>query len=188
MEEHVKHVLEGKAAEVSNYLTSISFSCQHRLIDYGINFTLRQAENSHILTLSYSPKKNRWTPFSMSEWIKDVVIPLILPLLGEAQQPISKQKASTILNEQKVSSAEIYFAEARECLHVLEPFAEENIDFSVIFDFAQRGVQLTLHDPRFIDLDRQALSRVLEQQQQTDFIAVKEYLHQCLTVCGVTEN
>jgi hypothetical protein len=65
MEEFVKHVLEEKAVEVSNYLDSIGFSHQYRFIEYGINFTLWQAENQHILTLSYSPKKNRWKPYSI---------------------------------------------------------------------------------------------------------------------------
>jgi hypothetical protein len=113
---------------------------------------------------------------------------LILPLLGETQPQISKQKASMTSNKQKIFSAEKYFEEAREYMHILEPFAEENIDFSVIFDFAQRGVRLTLNDPRLINLDRQPLFHMLEQSQQTDFIAAKEYLRQCLMVCGITEN
>ena len=188
MEEYVKHILEKKAAEVSEYLTSKGFSFSYGLIDYGINFKLQYGGSIHTLTLWYKASKRRWTAQSPNEWVKDVVIPLIQPFLGGTPPSISKQKANIGSNEQQVSSAEVYFAEARECLRMLEPFARENIDFSVICDFAQRGVQLALNDPRCPPLDRQALEKVLVQPHQSDFQAAKEYLQKCLTLCKTTES
>ena len=188
MEEYVKHILEEKATEVSICLDSAGFFHRYRLVDYGINFTLWQGGNRHTLTLSYSSNKKCWKPRSANEWVNDVVIPSIQPLLGGKQPQISQQQAKTTSNGPKTFSAEIYFADARKHLHMLVPFARDNIDFSVICDFAQRGVRLTLNDPRLTFLDRQALEIMLEQPHQIDFNAAKEYLHQCLMVCGVTGN
>lgn len=188
MEEHVKLILEEKASEVSEYFDSIGFSHTYRLINYGINFSLQHIGNIHTLTISYSARKRHWTPYSVSEWVNDTIIPLVSPLLETSLVPSRGPETSSPSIKQERFSTDNYFTEALACLNVLEPFAEDNIDFSVIYDFAQRGIQLALNDPRFTHLDSQALKKVLEQPHQTDFNAAKEYLHQCLMLCKTTEN
>ncbi len=190
MEEHVKEKLEEKTIEVSRYLKSVGYLHTYRLIGYGINFSLLNAGSEHTLTLSYSPKKKRWTPYSVNEWVIDVVIPLVQPLLGGTAASAKKQETNTITpeNMHEAFSPKKHFVEALACLNVLTPFQEENIDFSIICDFAQRGIRLVLSDHKCVHLDRSSLLEVLGQPSQSDYYDAKEYLNQCLTVCCVTEN
>ncbi len=190
MEEDVKKKLEEKAIEVSNYLNSIDILHTYRLIEYGINFTLRQGWKEHILSISYSPSKKRWKPYAVDDWVKDAIIPAIQHLCGNMTLPTKKLTANTNTSGNMYGAfpGEVHFAEARACLSVLEPFAEENIDFSIICEFAQRGIRLVLNDPRCTHLDRTSLLETLEHSLQSDFSAAKEYLSQCLILCGVTES
>src|SRR3954454_19799878 len=162
MEEHAEKNLEEKAIEVCKQLTSMSILHTYRLVDYGINFTLQYNGKKHILTLSYSPNKNRWTPHSGSDWVKSTVIPIVQSLLNGEATSTKQRKANATAHTHGAFSGEVYFAEALECLSILEPFAEEYIDFSIICDFAQRGVQLMLKEPRCAYLDRISLLELLE--------------------------
>jgi len=185
MEDNVKKLIEEKATEVSQILHSAGYMHIYRLIDYGINFMLQYEGGNQTLTLSYSPKKRRWTPHSGNEWIKDVVIPLIQPLFDRTQSTTPEQVVSPISIEHPSNIGVHHFAEARECLRLLEPFANDNIDFSIICDFARRGIHLILEDPNYAKLDRTMLQGLLSQPSQSDFYAVKEYLSQCLTRCNL---
>jgi hypothetical protein len=188
MEEFVKKILEEKALEVSNYLDSVNVAHTYKLKEYGINFFLHREWVKHNLSLSYSPNKRRWTPYSTDDWVKKVIIPLVQPLL-EGGIPLTRKQVAVATNKVAATfSARVHFAEAYACFSILEPFAEENIDFSVIYDFAQRGVRLVLSDPRCVHLDRSSLLEVLEDPPKSDFLAAKEYLSQCLMLCGVIEN
>src|SRR5947209_801633 len=122
MEEHVKEKLEEKAIEVSHYLNSVGYLHTYRLIGYGINFSLLYAGNEHTLTISYSPKKRRWTQYSVNEWVEDAVIPLLQPLLGGTATPAKKQETNTITPGyvRKAFSPKVHFVEALACLSVLE--------------------------------------------------------------------
>ena len=188
MEEQVEKSLEEKAIEVSKQLTSMSILHTYRLVDYGINFTLQYDGKKQVLTLSYSPNKNRWTPHSGNDWVKSAVIPVVQSLLSEETTSTWQRTANTTAYRQGVFSGEVYFVEALECLSVLKPFAEEYIDFSVICDFAQRGVRLVLNDPRCTRVDRASLVEILEKPLLSDFYDAKEYLLRCLMLCGLTEN
>ncbi|SRR6266487_6487650 len=188
MEGYIKEKLEEKAIVVSNYLHSVDILHTYRLLQYSINFSLHQGWKEHILSLSYSPNKGQWKLYSVDEWVKRVIIPLVQPLLGKVPHVTNKQEVKSTKNVRGVFSRAVHFAEALTCLGILEPFAEEYIDFSVICDFAQRGVQLVLNDPRCAHLDRTPLLKILEQPPQSNFCAAKEYLFQCLTICGVTES
>jgi len=188
MEERVEKNLEEKAIEVSKQLTSMSILHTYRLVDYGINFTLQYHGKKQVLTLSYSPNKNRWTPHSGNDWVKSAVIPVMQSLLSKDITSTKQQKANTTAYTHDVFPGEVYFAEALECLNILKPFAEEYIDFSVICDFAQRGVRLVLNDPRCTYVDRASLTEMLEQPLPSDFYDAKEYLFRCLMLCRLIEN
>lgn len=188
MEEHIEKSLEEKAIEVSKYLDSMNFLNTYRLVDYSINFTLQYNGKKQTLSLSYSPNKKRWTAYSSSGWIKNAIIPSVQPMLSEKVSSIGQKETSLAEYKYGVFSGEVYFAEAFACLDILEPFAEEYIDFSVICDFTQQGVRLVLNDPRCAYLDRTPLLEMLEQPLLIGFHAAKEYLYRCLTLCGVTKN
>jgi len=187
---YVKEKLEEKAIEVSHYLNLVGYLHTYRLIGYGINFSLLFVGREHTLTLSYSAKKKRWTPNAVNEWVVDVVIPLLQPLLSGTATSANRQetKAITPGDVHNAFSPKIHFVEALACLSILDPFREENIDFSIICDFAQRGIRLILHDHRCAHLDQLLLREVLGQPSQSDFYTAKEYLKRCLTACGVIEN
>ena len=186
MEEYVKGKLEEKAIEVSHYFNSVGYLHTYRLIEYGINFLLLNAGSEHTLTLSYSPKKKRSTAYSVNEWVEDAVIPLLQPLLGGKATSAKKQETNTTSGYvHKAFSPKIHFVEALACLSILAPFQDENIDFSIICDFAQRGIRLVLNDPRCAHLDQLSLQEVLGQPSRSDFYNAKEYLFQCLTRCNI---
>lgn len=188
MEERVAKNLEDKAIEVSKQLTSMNILNSYKLIDYGINFTLQYDGMKQVLTLSYSPNKNCWTPHSGNDWVKSAVIPVVQSLLSGKTTSTRQQKSNTTACTQRVFSREVYFVEALECLNILKPFAEEYIDFSVICDFAQRSVRLVLNDPRCTHVDRTSLVELLEKPLQSDFYNAKEYLFRCLMLCRLIEN
>lgn len=184
MENDVRETLEKKATEISSYLLSKGYIHTYRLIDYGINFVLRNLRGEHTLTISYSPKKRLWTSRAVNEWVQDVIIPQLQPLLGSAYS-VASERAVAPKRVRETIPTNAYFIDARECLRILEPFAEENIDFSILYDFVRRGIQLMLKDPRQAHLDHSSLRRLLEQPSQSDFYAAKEYLYQCLTQCNI---
>src|SRR5579884_3109816 len=185
MDEAVKKVLEEKATKISQYFQSLGYAHSYQLMDYAINFKLRQGGNQYSLRLDYSPKKQRWKPYSVNEWVQDILIPLIQPFLDGTQIATQKQVTTApIYREQTPTSVERYFQEALECLRLLEPFSQENIDFSILYDFARRGVRLVLKETRNRQLDQLALQALLEKPSKPDFDAAKEYLFQCLTQCN----
>jgi len=106
MEEHVEKNLEEKAIEVCQQLTSMSILHTYRLLDYGINFTLQYNGKKHILTLSYSPNKNRWTTHSGSDWVKSTVIPIVQSLLNREATSTKQRKANA--RQSKWAFAELH--------------------------------------------------------------------------------
>lgn len=185
MEDDVRKLIEEKATEVGHFLHTAGYIHTYRLIEYGVNFSLRYMGGEHTLTLSYSPKRRQWNPYSVNEWTQNVVIPLIQPLLGHSQWRASEPVVSPIRIAAATTIGVDHFAEASRCLQVLEPFANDNIDFSIICDFARRGVQRALNDPTFAYLDRASLQFLLDQPLQSDFIGAKEYFLLCQTQCSI---
>ncbi len=190
MDEYVKNVLEEKAVTISQYLRSAGYVHSYRLIEYGINFTLSYGGNEHILSISYSPKRQRWSSRAVNEWVLDIVLPKIQPLLGETQTTTSHKQADTLpIPTAQKSATRNYFSEALEGLRLLELFAKENIDFSILYDLTRRGVMLVMKDRKLSHLDQQALQTLLDQPSRTDFHAAKEYVFQCLKRCNFpTDN
>lgn len=185
MEDHVRKLIEEKAMEIRRFLDAEGYIHFYRIIDYGVNFILWYAGGEHTLTLFYSPKRRRWTHRSVNEWVQNVVIPQILPLLYETRSVSPKRITLPTEKASIAGGKDHYFAEAREYLKILEPFAGENIDFSIICDYARQGVQSILKDFAHSQLDRASLQRLLEQPSQPDFYKAKEYLLQCLTQCSI---
>lgn len=185
MDEAVKKILEERAVTISQYLRSAGYVHSCRLIEYGINFKLHYGGNEHILSIFYSPKRQRWSSYAVNEWAQDIVLPKIQPLLGETRTTSShKQAVALPVPAAQKDSRDNYFSEALEGLQLLEPFAKENIDFSILYDLARRGVMLVMKDRQLNHLDQQALQVLLDQPSRTDFHAAKEYLFLCLTRCN----
>lgn len=185
MDEAVKKMLEERAVTISQYLRSAGYVHSCGLIDYGINFTLHYGGNKHIMSIFYSPKRQRWSSYSVNEWVQDVVLPKIQPLLGETRTTSSYKQAVVLpIPTAQQGTRDNYFSEALEGLHLLEPFAKENIDFSILYDLTQRGVMLVMKDRQLNHLDQQALQVLLDQPSRTDFHAAKEYLFLCLRRCN----
>ncbi len=182
----MKTVLEEKAIAINQYLRSAGYANSYRLIEYGINFTLDYGGNEHILSIFYSPKRQRWSSHTVNEWVRDVILPKIQPLLVETRTTTSHKQSITLpIPASQKSSTENYFSEALEGLRLLEPFAKENLDFSILYDLAQRGVMLVLKDRKLSHLDQQALQALLDQPSRTDFQAAKEYVVLCLSRCSI---
>lgn len=186
MDESVKTALEEKAIVLSQYLRSAGYVHSYRLIDYGINFTLGYGGNEHLLSISYSPKRQHWSSRALNEWVQDVVLPKIQPLLGETPvAPSHKQVITISMSAVQKSSTANYFSGALEGLRLLEPFARENIDFSILIDLTRHSLMLFMKDRQLSNPDQQALRTLLDQPASTDFDAAKEYVLQCLTRCNL---
>jgi hypothetical protein len=190
MDDSVRKVLEERAITISQYLRSAGYVHSYRLIEYGINFTFGYAGNEHVMSIFYSPKKQRWTSYAVNEQVRDVILPKIQSLLAEIRTTTSHKQAVTLpIPRSQKSSTEDYFSEALENLRLLEPFARENIDFSILYDLTRRGVILIMKDRKLNHLNQQALQTLLDQPIRTDFQSAKEYVFQCLTRCNFpTDN
>lgn len=145
MNVHIQDTLQTKAAEISDHLSSLNLLCSYTLLEYSINFRLIHEGRQVVLTLSYSPKRDRWTPHSNDSWVKDTIIPSIQGLLVQEKAPATLQPMNTIPSS---SHAIVYFTEAIECFRILKPFAEEYIDFSIICEYTKEGIRRVLKDPQ----------------------------------------
>ena len=188
MDEYLQQILMEKAREIRIYLAADGLVGVYHIINYGINLEIRHDGKKHVLMIAYSPKKQQWSARSDSNWVKTAIIPKIGPLLGNERSQVqhSKQVAEQITN---VLLETPFFAEANKCLLRLEPFADENIDCSIIYECTKRGLWLVLNDSQYAHLDRSTLEELLEYPVQPDFFTAKEYLLQCQTLCYIpTEN
>ncbi len=148
-------------------------------------FSWQYEGKRHILALYYNTKQQSWKPVANTEWLKQVVLPLIQPLFE--QQPVKATLPMPGVSADPVQEAALqaYFADALTCLTLLESFANDNIDFSIICQRTRGSVRMILNDPMFTHLNRAALSAALDTPDTADFYQAKEYLSRCLTLCNI---
>lgn len=189
MDETIQKLLREKAREIQNYLMEQKYQCSAKLISYGINFTIYLAGRYATFTLYYKPAKARWTSYTQDEWAQSEILPRIDKLLGQRSATKPNDIASHITepteNTQSSINAVFHFKAALECFNMLEPFAEEYIDFSIICEQAKHSIKQFIADSRFKHLNKPALQAMLTIPPSSDFTAAKEYLSQCLTLCQI---
>jgi hypothetical protein len=186
MESNLQEILHNKALEVEATLTTADYSCQYTLIQNGINFMVFLVGREAKFTLYYKPTKGLWSFYSVDEWAKSEVQPRLTPLLVRPSIGISKPLSALEVEHNRSSPGPaLYFEAALECFHLLQPFAAEYIDFSIIYEQTKIGVKGILADERYTHFNRQALKSALVIPSACDFISAKEYLSQCLTLCKI---
>lgn len=156
--------------------------------DFAVNFIWGHEGRTHTLSLYYNQKHHSWKLVSNTDWLRSVVEPVIQPLFGQKQSRIIPSQAQALVKPDWTEEAprlQEYFAHAFTCLSLLEPFANDNIDFSIICQRTREAVKTVLRDPTLPQLDHQALSEALEMPDSTYFYEAKEYLSQCLTLCNI---
>jgi hypothetical protein len=181
----VQSRLSEAADKISAYLTSLSLKHEVRFYAYMINVQIIQGARQAVLSVAYSPKKNRWTPYSADEWVKESLVPRIEQVIQgkNSSTPPAKQMLPPQRASQSQPSRIEYFANALESLRILDPFNQEYIDFTVIGEQAKQGLRRVLHDPQCTDVDRQLLTTALASSLSSEYSAAKEFLFQCLTLC-----
>ncbi len=156
--------------------------------DFAVNFTWMLEGSTHTLSLYHNQKHQSWKSISNTDWLRNVVEPVIQPLFEQQQSrmiPTQTQAIAKPDRTERTSRLQAYFADAFTCLSLLEPFANDNIDFSIICHRTREAVKMVLTDPIRSQLDHQALSEALEMPDTTHFSEAKEYLIRCLTLCHI---
>ena len=189
-DEAYEQLLQQKANEISDRLAALDFQCTYKVIDYGINFTLYLAGRTAMITLYHSPKKGKWTFRSADEWANTEIKPKIEFWLDRKPATEQGSLAQLTVNTRLVKHVEAsdYFIGVLECFHILQVFAEEYIDFSIICEQAKISITHLLDDTRYTHLDKPALRTILTIPPSSDFITAKEYLSQCLRLCQIPIN
>ena len=153
--------------------------------EYSINFSWQHEGKKHTLALYYNTKQQSWKPVANTAWLKQVIVPVIQPLFGQHSTKATPSLTETSPAPTQEHRVQAYFADALACLSLLTPFANDNIDFSIICQRTRESVQMVLNDPIFSHLNRAALSVALDTPDTSDFHQAKEYLSQCLTLCNI---
>lgn len=183
----MQEILQNKAREIERYLTSSDYHCTYSLIQNGINFMISLVGREARFTLYYKPTKGTWNFYSVDEWTKSEIQPKLNLMLGLQASEVSKHISShePVVHKESHSGPSLYFEAALECFRLLQPFAEEYIDFSIIYEQAKMSIKGILDDPRYAYFNRQALQSILVVPSSYDFTGAKEYLSQCLTLCQI---
>ena len=152
--------------------------------DNSVDLTWQYEGTRHTLSLYYSSKNKRWTPQPKTEWLKQMVSPVIMALFEPQtlSQPSLAIASPTL--PVKGLTLQTYFAEALACVALLEPYAHENVDCSIICRKAKEAVQALLNESVFSNLDYSALKDMLVQPDVTGFSVAKEFLTRCMTLCN----
>lgn len=156
--------------------------------DFAVNFTWRLDGKSHTLSLYYKQKHQSWTLDSNSDWLRNVVEPVIRPLFGQQQSkpvPTQAQMPTKPDRTDQVSNLQAYFVHALTCLSLLEPFANDNIDFSIICQCTREAIEMVLSVSLLSNPDRQLLEEAFATPDTVHFTEAKEYLTRCLTLCHI---
>jgi len=155
---------------------------------YLVNFTWFHEGKKHILSLYYKPTRQSWTLSPKSDWLKNVVIPVVEPLCASPAASPKETPASSTNNPSALPNikAQAYFEDARSCLELLRPFATDNVDCSLICQLTRRAVECILSDPACSSLDQVALAACINLPDSPDFFIAKEYLNRCLTLCRIS--
>jgi hypothetical protein len=182
-------LLKGKAIQIcerckANGLTQPQFSV---VSEYRVNFIWLKEGKRHTLSLDYKPSRQRWTLTSNSDWLKSVICPLIQPLVDVPPSPIPSLSETHALKVQNVEPRQ-YFTQAQESVHILEPYANENVDCSIICELTKVAARAALSDVANISLNRPALMTAIDKPNSPDFFVAKEYFITCLTLCTSNNN
>lgn len=161
--------------------------------EYAVNFDWQIKGKKEALQLSYSPKRNQFTPTSNSDWIRNTVWPLLQPLLASielnsttSKKPqVVKKSDDQIFDPLQLAS---YFVSAVAALKILEPLSQDNVNFGIICERTKQAVSAVLADSASKNLDAKALTSQLEKPVQIDFNSAKEYLEECLSLCQLTQH
>jgi len=146
--------------------------------DYSVNLKWHNEGTIHTLAIAYSPKRQRWTLSPNSDWLKNVVCPLIQAVIdSHRSEPSSLSETSAAFDPHN------YFIQAQESLNILEPYANENVDCSIICELTRAAVNAVLRDLASLSLDQPALLAVIGMPNTTNFFAAKEYFTRCLNLC-----
>lgn len=182
-----QELLREKAAQVCAKCSAagISQPFYRMTSEYSINFSWQHDGKNHTLTLYYKAKQQSWKPVANTEWLKQAILPVLQPLFGQ----LSKQTSQTLA---EISSAptqeqrlQAYFANALACLALLTPFANDNIDFSIICQRTRESIRMVLDDPACPSFNCKALLAALDTPDTSDYHQAKEYLTRCLTLCNI---
>jgi len=195
-----QELLREKAIQVCERCASAGLSqpLYHIASVYSVNFSWQFEGKKHTLALYYKAKEQSWTSVPNSTWLRQVVLPMLQPLfeqgsikegpssLGRLVDPVHEPASQAHFRDPAQElTLQTYFVDALACLSLLEPFASDNIDFSIIYQRTKASVKMILNNLALSDLNRTALSTVLDIPDTTDFYQAKEYLTQCLTLCNI---
>ncbi len=84
----VQSKLHDAAEKISAYLTTLQLEHKVDFYQYMINFRITQGAKQVILSVAYSPNKNRWKPYATDDWVKEVIVPRIEHLLVKGNAPV----------------------------------------------------------------------------------------------------
>lgn len=159
--------------------------------DYQVNFVWH-LEGKHTLALYYKSSPQRWTLLPNTDWLKNVVLPVIAPLCEQVGQapikaPSSAPPGSSLPAPASlpVEQIQAYFAEALSCLSLLAPFTSDNVDCSILCQRTREALRHILADPACSHLDQAALNAAITIPDSVNFYTAKEYLTRCLTLCNI---
>jgi hypothetical protein len=187
MASNSQEILQNKALEIEQHLTASDYSCRYTLIQNGINFTVFLVGRDAKFTIYYKPTKDIWSFYSVDEWANSEIQPRLKILPGLQTTRVFKKNSciEQVERQGSISGPSLYFEPALECFHLLQPFAAEYIDFSIICEQTRIGIKSILDDPRYTHFDQRALQAALVTPSSFDFTNAKEYLTQCLTLCNI---
>ena len=153
--------------------------------EYSVNFSWQQGGENHTLALYYNAKQQSWKPVANTEWLKQAILPVLQPLFEQPTtqtSPTLTEISSAPTREQRL---QVYFANALACLALLTPFANDNIDFSVICQCTRESIRMVLNDPACSSLNCASLLAALDASDTSDYRQAKEYLIRCLALCNI---
>lgn len=185
-----KELLREKALLLCSHCTSVGLPVpQFQIVsERAVNFIWRNEVKKHILALYYRSASQHWTLVASTDWVRQVILPLVQPLFEQTQIPESLPSLSSNGEQKRIfasPSPQRYFAEAIACFSLLAPFAQDNIDFSIIYEQTRQAIGAVLNDSAFSDLNQAALQVALDLHNTSTFPEAKEYLTRCLTLCNI---
>ncbi|HEU5377498.1 MAG TPA: hypothetical protein VFV38_18910 [Ktedonobacteraceae bacterium] len=169
-----QELLREKAAQVCERCKEVGIPQPfYRLAsEYSVNFSWRHEGKTHPLALYYNAKQQSWKPVAQTEWLQQIILPALQPLFERSLQ-MEKVPLIVATQEQRLQA---HFADALACFELLVPFAQDNIDFSILCQRVREAVRGILSDPILIPFHRSSLVATLEEPDVPDFSQAKEYL------------
>jgi|GEM_PF-1511541 hypothetical protein len=185
-----QELLQTKAEQISACCAEVGLAQPViRIVsEYAVNLIWHHEGQNHTLSLSWSPNRQKWTPVPNTDWLKQEVMPAIASIVGvSTSRTVLPTKTQKKVTEDTATEhlLRLYFADARDSLKQLEPFAQDNVDCRIVCRRAKEALERILDDPACTHLDRVALLSLCSRPDRSDFSGAKEYLTQCLTLCNI---